>query len=155
MEMARIDGEIIIAAPVEQVFDMVADERNEPRYNPRIVRAEKTSQGPVGRGARFITQPKGMGATGVMTVEIVDYDRPHRLASSIRSSYMDADGTLTFGQADGGTRMRWSWDMRLRGAMRALSPVVRAIGPRWEYRNWAGLKQFMERGRVQVHCSRE
>lgn len=48
--MACIDGEIIIAAPVEQVFDMVADERNEPRYNPRIVGVEKTSQGPVGRG---------------------------------------------------------------------------------------------------------
>jgi hypothetical protein len=82
-----------------------------------------------------------------MTVEIVDYDRPRRLATSIRSSYLDVDGTLTFDQADGGTRMRWSWSMRLRGAMRVLSPVVRAIGPRREHRNWAGLKQFMEGGR--------
>ena len=57
---------------------------------------------------------------------------------------MDADGTLTFAQVEGGTRMRWSWDMRLRGAARVLSPLLRAIGPRWEYRNWAGLKQFME-----------
>ena len=145
--MARINGEIIIAAPAEQVFDMVADERNEPRYNPRIARAEKTSQGPVGRGTRFTAQPRGTGAAGVMTVEILDYDRPRRLATSIRSSYLDVDGTLTFDQADGGTRMRWSWDMRLRGAMRVLSPVVRAIGPRWEHRNWAGLKQFMESGR--------
>ena len=44
--MARIDGEIVIAVPAEQVFDMVADERNEPRYNPRIARAEKTSPVP-------------------------------------------------------------------------------------------------------------
>jgi uncharacterized protein YndB with AHSA1/START domain len=145
--MARINGEIIIAAPVEQVFDIVADERNEPRYNPRIARAEKTSPGPVGRGARFTAQPRGLGAAGVMTVEIVDYDRPRRLATSIRSSYLDVGGTLTFSKADGGTCMRWSWDMRLRGAMRALSPVLRAIGPRWEHRNWAGLKQFMESGR--------
>jgi carbon monoxide dehydrogenase subunit G len=147
MQMAHINGEITIAAPAEQVFDMIADERNEPRYNPRIARAEKTSQGPVGPGTRFTAQPGGMGAAGVMTVEIVGYDRPRRLVTSIRSSYLDVDGTLTFDQADGGTRMRWSWDMRLRGAMRALSPVVRAIGPRWEHRNWAGLKQFMESGR--------
>ena len=80
MRMARISGEIIIAAPVEQVFDMVADERNEPRYNPRIARAEKTSPGPVGRGTRFTAQPRGTGATGVMTVEILDYDRPRRLS---------------------------------------------------------------------------
>ena len=104
MQMARINGEIIIAAPVEQVFDMVADERNEPRYNPRITRADKTSHGPVGRGTRFTAQPRGTGAAGVMTVEIVDYDRPGRLATSIRSSYLDVDGTLTFDQADGGTQ---------------------------------------------------
>ncbi|HZD69780.1 MAG TPA: SRPBCC family protein [Actinomycetes bacterium] len=144
--MARIDGEIIIAAPVEQVFDMVADERNEPRYNPRILRAEKTSEGPVGLGTRFIAQPRGMGRKGVMTVEVVVYDRPGRLTTSIRSSYMTVDGTLTFAPVDGGTRMRWSWDMRLRGAMRVFSPLVRAVGPRWEHRNWVGLKHFMESG---------
>jgi Polyketide cyclase / dehydrase and lipid transport len=143
--MARIDGEIIIAAPVEQVFDMGADERNEPRYNPRIILAEKTSPGPVGRGTRFTAEPRGMGARGLMNIQLVDYDRPRRLATLIRSSYMNIDGTLAFARAGGGTRMRWSWDIRLRGAMRALSPLMRAFGPRWEYRNWAGLKQFLER----------
>ena len=64
-----------------------------------------------------------------MTIEVVDHDRPGRLATSIRSSYMYADGTLTFAQVEGGTRLRWSWDMRLRGAMRVLSPLLSAIGP--------------------------
>ena len=144
--MPHIDGEIIIAAPVDRVFDMVADERNEPRYNPRIVRAEKTSPGPVGRGARFTAQPKGMGQRGAMSIEFLDYDRPRRLRSSIRSSYMSVDGTVTFAQADGGTRLRWSWDMRLRGATRVLTPLLHAVGPRWERQNWAGLKRFLEAG---------
>ena len=144
--MSRIDGEITIAAPVEQVFDLVADERNEPRYNPRIVRAEKTSEGPVGRGSRFLAEPRGMGSPGAMTVEIVDYQRPERLATSIRSPYMDADGTLTFDPVDGGTRLHWCWDMHLRGVSRFLSPLLWAIGPRWERRNWVDLKHFMERG---------
>ena len=43
--MARINGELVINRPVEEVFDFVADERNEPRYNPRIRRAEKLSPG--------------------------------------------------------------------------------------------------------------
>ncbi len=58
---------------------------------------------------------------------------------------MDVDGALTFARVEGGTRMRWSWDMRLRGARRAWTPLLRAIGPWWEHRNWAGLKQLLER----------
>ena len=48
--MARMKGEIIINRPVEEVFDFVADERNEPRDNPRMLRAEQISEGPIGLG---------------------------------------------------------------------------------------------------------
>lgn len=136
----------MIAAPVSEIFDLVADERNEPRYNPRIARAEMVGHGPVGKGARFVAEPKGMGAKGEMTLQIVDYDRPHRLVNSVRSSYMTVDGTLTFDEVDGGTRLRWDWDMGLVGPMRLLSPVLALIGPSWERRNWVGLKEYVESG---------
>lgn len=142
--MTHIAGEVTIAAPVGEVFDMVADERNEPRYNPRIVRAEKVSEGPVSRGARFVAEPKGMGAKGEMTMEVVEYDRPHRLRTVVRSSYMQVDGTVTFEEVDGGTQLSWDWDMGLVGAMRVLTPVLAVVGPRWERRNWVGLKEYME-----------
>ena len=144
--MAHISGEVTIDAPVEDVFDMVADERNEPRYNPRIVRVQKLGEGPVGRGARFVAEPKGMGAKGKMTLEVKEYDRPYRLHNVVRSSYMQVDGVLTFDEVDGGTRLRWDWDMGLVGPMRVLSPVLALIGPWWERRNWVGLKQYMESG---------
>jgi hypothetical protein len=35
--MARVSGEIRIERPVEEVFDFVADQRNEPIYNPRML----------------------------------------------------------------------------------------------------------------------
>jgi hypothetical protein len=145
--MAHIAGEVTIAAPVEEVFDLVADERNEPRYNPRVVRAEKVSQGPVGKGARFVAEPKSMGSRGEMTLEVLEYDRPHRLYNVVRSSYMQVDGTLTFQEVPGGTRLSWDWDMGLVGPMRALAPVLAVVGPRWERRNWVGLKDYLESGR--------
>jgi len=145
--MARMGGEVTIDAPVEEVFDLVADESNEPRYNPRIVRADKVSDGPVGTGTRFVAEPKGMGNRGRMTVEILEYDRPRRLHNIVRSWYMQVDGTLTFEQVEGRTRLRWDWDMRLIGPMRVLSPVLSLVGPNWERRNWEGLKQYMESGR--------
>jgi uncharacterized protein YndB with AHSA1/START domain len=145
--MAHIAGEVTIAAPVDEVFDLVADERNEPRYNPRIVRAEKVSEGPIGTGTRFVAEPKGIGTNREMALEILEYDRPHRLHNVVRSSYMQVDGTLTFDEVEGGTRLRWDWDMALVGPMRMLSPVLSLIGPGWERRNWVELKKYMESGR--------
>lgn len=52
-DMATIEGEITIRRRVEDVFDYVADQTNEPRYNPAMVRAEKATRGPVGPGTRF------------------------------------------------------------------------------------------------------
>jgi hypothetical protein len=58
--MAHVEGEILIGRPVAEVFDFVADERNEPRYNPRMLRAEKLSTGPIGVGTRFRAEMRGV-----------------------------------------------------------------------------------------------
>ena len=67
--MARIHGEIVIARPVEEVFDFVADERNEPKYNPQMTRVEKSTDGPIGVGTRFEAETRTRGAATKMTTE--------------------------------------------------------------------------------------
>ncbi len=142
--MAHIEGEIEIARPVEEVFDFVADERNEPRYNPDMLRAEQTTDGPIGVGTRFAAEMRFRGGTTPMNVEYTEYDRPHRLGSTSRLSTMEIHGMLTFEPAPAGTRMRWSWDVAPRGLLRFLSPVVARIGDRQERTTWAGLKRYLE-----------
>ena len=145
--MVHLAGEVTIDAPVEKVFDFVADERNEPTYNPRILRAEKVSEGPVGTGACFVAEPRGMGPKGRMTLRIMDYDRPHRLHNVVRSSYLEVDGTLSFKEVEDRTWLSWDWHMRLVGPMRVLTPVLALVGPRWERRNWTDLKHYLDRQR--------
>ncbi|GAA1036338.1 hypothetical protein GCM10009557_46820 [Virgisporangium ochraceum] len=142
--MTRIRGEITIDAPVEDVFDLVADERNEPRYNPRISRAVKVNAGPVGPGARFMAEPRGGGYRRAMAMTILEYDRPRRLHNAVRASYLRVDGVLTFQEVPGGTRLSWNWDTALVGPMKILSPLLAVVGPAWERRNWVGLRTFME-----------
>jgi uncharacterized protein YndB with AHSA1/START domain len=91
--VSYIEGEIIIHRPVEGVFDFVTDEA---RYNRRMLRAEKSSEGPLGPGTRFQVELDTMGRTTPMSVEFTDYDRPRRVASCTRSSMMTTDGTLSF-----------------------------------------------------------
>jgi uncharacterized protein YndB with AHSA1/START domain len=142
--MARIEGEIMINRPVEEVFDFVADERNEPRYNPDMVRAEMLTPEPVGLGSRFRAEMRTRPRPVVMTVEFTGYDRPRRLSSTTRLATMDIQGALTFDPVPGGTRMRWSWDVAPRGLLKLMSPLVVRVGARQERAIWTGLKQLLE-----------
>jgi hypothetical protein len=142
--MARIEGEIIIGRPVEAVFDFAADQRNEPRYNPRMIRADKVSDGSVGKGTVFRSTARSMGRAAEMRIELTGYDRPGRLASRTATKLADIEGALTFGPVPGGTRMRWSWSVRPKGAARLLAPVITWIGRRQEQAIWAGMKRYLE-----------
>lgn len=142
--MARIEGEILIERPVEDVFDYVADERNEPTYNGEMLRADKVTDGPIGVGSRFVATIRQGRRPVDMEIEFTEYDRPRVLASTSRTETLHIDGTLTFGPTGSGTRMHWSWDVHPRGLMRLLGPVVTWVGRRQERRIWTGLKDLLE-----------
>jgi uncharacterized protein YndB with AHSA1/START domain len=141
----QVVGEIVINRPVEQVFDFVADERNEPQFNPKVRTVEKVTPGPVGKGTRFRTQVKARRRTAEMSVELTAYDRPRRLTSVSALSNMEIEGTLTFDPVPEGTRMRWSWDLAPRGTLRLATPVIGLIGRRQERTIWTSLKHLLER----------
>jgi Polyketide cyclase / dehydrase and lipid transport len=63
-----------------------------------------------------------------MTIQFCEYDRPHRLAERVHMKAMDLTGVLTFEPIDGGTRMRWSWDLEPHGVLRFMGPVVARMG---------------------------
>jgi uncharacterized protein YndB with AHSA1/START domain len=142
--MARVDGEIVIDRPVDAVFDYVADQSNEPQYNPQMVRAEKITAGPVGAGTKFRSAVASRGRTAEMLIEITGYDRPRRLASVTTMQQADIRYTLTFEPAGSGTRMRWSGQVRPKGAFRLLGPLIARMGRHQEQRIWASLKQHLE-----------
>jgi hypothetical protein len=57
---------------------------------------------------------------------------------------MDLTGGLDFESTDGGTRMRWHWDLRPNGVLRFMGPLVASMGRRQERRIWTGLKRLLE-----------
>jgi hypothetical protein len=142
--MVRIAGEIIIDRPVEEVFDVVADARNEPRYNPLVRNAVQTTPGGIGRGTRFREETIMLGRPVATFIEHTNYERPRRLVSAIHMATMDVRGNLTFDPVPGGTRMRWAWDLKPRGVFRLLTPLIARTGPRLEATNWTNLKRFLE-----------
>ncbi len=142
--MSRITGEIIIDAPADVVFDFVADQRNEPAYNPHMVRSAKVTPGPVGKGTQFRSAVRSRGRLAEMTIEYTGFQRPSRLASTTRMAQAEFSGTLTFEPAGAGTRLRWSWDARFTWPLQLLAPVLARVGGRQERATWAALKRYLE-----------
>ena len=80
----------------------------------------------------------------VMRSELTAYRRPAWLASRTTMAQADIAGTLTFAPVPGGTRMRWAWVVRPKGAGRLLTPVISLIGSRQERAIWTGMKRYLE-----------
>lgn len=143
--MVRVEGSIVIEKPLDDVFDFVADESNEPRYNPRMIRAEKVTPGPIGASTRFNSVMMGAGPAAAMEIEFTEFERPRHIAENVRLSNMDIHGELEFAPVPEGTRMSWTWDLQPHGLLVLLGPLVRHLGDRQEREVWAGLKQHLER----------
>ena len=140
--MAKIEGEILIDRPVEEVFDFVADPRNEPSFNPAMTAVELLTPLPIGRGTRFRAH---MGRAGMqMLVELTEFDRPHRLGSRTTSAMMETSGALTFAADGDGTIMSWAWQVCPKGWMRMLGPLFGPLGNRIERRIWTSMKRCLE-----------
>jgi carbon monoxide dehydrogenase subunit G len=140
--MAHITGHIRIAAPIEQVFDTVADPRHEPSFNPAMTGVELLTPPPIGLGTRFRAH---MGKAGMeMLVELTEFDRPRRLGSRTTSSIMVTTGTLTFAAAGEDTVMSWDWQVRPKGWLWLLGPLSGPLGGRMERKIWTGLKHRFE-----------
>jgi uncharacterized protein YndB with AHSA1/START domain len=144
--MAHIEGEVLIRRPVEEVFDFVADQTTEPTYNRNMVLSEKVTAGPIGVGTRFRATIRSRPRPLRMDIEYTGFDRPRLIASTTRMTTADFTGTLTFTPASAGTRLRWSWDARPRGAARLLAPLLTRIGARQERRMWTALRDHLEAG---------
>jgi uncharacterized protein YndB with AHSA1/START domain len=142
--MVRIEGESVINRPVEDVFDFVADERNEPRYNPKMRRAELISEGPIGVGTRFRAETASMGRAVQMVIEFTGFERPRRIEETVHMSSMDLQGAMTFDPVPEGTSMHWAWDLKPRGMLKMMGPLVARMGRRGEQTIWGSLKHLLE-----------
>jgi uncharacterized membrane protein len=143
--MVRIAGRLTISAPIETVFDTVADSRNEPSFNSDMKSVELLTQEPIGQGTRFralIGQQRME-----MLVEVTEYDRPRRLGSRTTSDLLETAGAITFTPNGEATAMEWDWKVRPKGWLRLLGPLFGLLGRRSERRIWSGLKELLERQR--------
>lgn len=142
--MSRVRGSVDIARPVDVVFDVVADQRNEPSYNPTMTAATKVTDGPIGVGTRFEAVVLTRGRPQRVTVDYTGFERPHRIDSHSTIAGASVDGHVQCDPSPAGTRFSWDWTVTLTGPARFAGPLVGLIGRRRERTIWTGLKNHLE-----------
>ena len=129
-----------IACPREEVFDTLADSRNETQWNSRVSRAEMRSAEPVALGSRFTIVNGGTA----YDVTITAYDRPSRLVFEATGN-PDLTVVYTFTPTGDGTELKGDFDFRPRGVLKVvfslLAPVIRRDVPK----QYVSLKALCER----------
>ena len=99
--MNKIERTITIHRPVEEVFAYVCDVEHGPRYTSGQRQAHKTSSGPIGVGATFVTY--GTFLRRAAAFEITEYELNRRLAWKATSG---ARATTTWGFEPSGPSTR-------------------------------------------------
>ena len=121
--MIEASSEEILDCPPEEVFDFLADARNEPAWNPDVITVEQTTPGPVGRGT---TRRGDYRHIGTVESTIVAFDRPRRLGFRAVGRQAEISLEFTFaGTGDGRTRMQVHGALSLKGPLRLAEGALR------------------------------
>lgn len=138
-----VRGELrcVVARPQDVVFDFLADVRNEREWNPRVVRIEMTSTGPIGAGTRFRGTYKGLGT---LETELVLSERPKRLSFRSEGSRMDITGTFELSGEAGATSVALAAELAPRGPLRVAAPLMAPVLRRQNRKAGLRLKRALE-----------
>jgi carbon monoxide dehydrogenase subunit G len=143
--MITTNGSTVVDAPVEVVFDFLADARNEPRWLPGASNVRLTSGEPIGEGSIFMGD---YARAGTVTVRLARHDRPHyiSLAGDARNlSFVDEIELIA---TERGTSVVATMITEPKGVFRLFAPMMRKIIGQQFQANWDNLKTTLEGGSI-------
>jgi carbon monoxide dehydrogenase subunit G len=137
-------GETTISRSIEDVFDYLADPRNEPEWLPGAESVEKSSDGPIGLGSTFVGQYRRAGR---VELELVEFERPRSITFRARSKIVEFDDVVDLADTGGRTHLSARMTARPRGAMRLVAPLMARTMRRQFAANWDHLRLALEQSR--------
>jgi uncharacterized membrane protein len=131
-----------VRRPAAEVFDRMADLRNEPSWNSRVTRVELLSDEPIAQGSRFVVTNRGRDHETVISV----YEPSGRLRFDVSGAQMDLTVTCEFVEASGETSLTETFDVRPKGVLKLLLPLMAPMVKRDMRRETARFASFCESG---------
>ncbi len=141
--MARIEESVEIKRPVDKVFSSTTDEKSWPKWQP-FPEAEQTSQGPMGVGSTTKGTIRMMGLSMKWTAKVTEYELNRKFGKNIDSGPITNKQHNTYEPIQGGTKFTITYDMRIGGFMKPMSPMIVSSMRKELKKSLGNLKRILE-----------
>jgi carbon monoxide dehydrogenase subunit G len=120
-----VESSVVIPRPLSEVERFISDVANDPKWNPEIRAAQRSASGPESTINFDVEVKPFMGITSCK-MRVAQDPAAHvtRIAGS-SVSWIDALATYTFEIVDGGTRVTRHCEVKVKGIMRLMEPMMR------------------------------
>ena len=141
--MPKVSKTVTIGRSPAEVFEYLANFETTAEWDPGIVTATRTSDGPIGIGSTFDLISDFRGRKIPVTYEITEYDPPSRFVIvGTNKQFVGTDDIRV--SADGaGTRVDYTADFRMQGIAKLFEPFMGGIFEKLSVEAMDGLKNTL------------
>jgi len=127
MALVRYRREIQVATPADVTFAYLSDFSNTSEWDPGIVEARRLTPAPTAVGSRFEVTALFRGRPQRFEYVVTELDDGLRIALRGEGEKAVSDDVIVVAAAgDGGTRVVYEADLRLKGVYRVAEPILAA-----------------------------
>ena len=142
--MARAEISVIINRPVADVFAILSNPENNPKWSSGSIEAKMTSAGPIGVGSTSRSVAKFLGRRIESELEITEFEANRKFAAQSKSGPFPFQASTTFEPADGGTRVSTTVEAEPGGFFKLAEPLLVKMAKRQFQGDLDNLKDLME-----------
>ncbi len=107
-----------------EAFAYLSDFSNAEEWDPGTVQAERLGDGQLGEGTEFRLVAAFLGRNTTLTYRIVEFDPPNAVTFRGENSTVVSLDRITFEPSDGGTRVLYDADLKLKGLLKLADPLL-------------------------------
>ena len=123
--MARYHATVVSRSPAAETFGYLGAFSNAAEWDPGVLAGEHLDPGPVRAGSRFRLVVPFLGTRMSLTYEVISFVPGQEVALRAASAVLrSTDRIVVTGAADGST-VSYDAELRLRGPLRVLDPLLR------------------------------
>ena len=122
--MARYHATVQSHHPAAETFAYLATFSNAAEWDPGVLTGEQLDPGPVRPGTRFRLVVPFLGLRMPLTYHVTSYQPGHEVVLAAASGLLRATDKITVTDGAGGAAVSYEAEVRLRGLLRLLDPLL-------------------------------